>query len=345
VHAGGLVLIYVMIAVSLLILAGWGGQVSLGHFALVATGAVVGAGLSSRFGWSFWVALPAAALVGSALAVGLGLPALRLKGLYLAAVTLAFAAAVPRILFDSTYFGWLLPSGQIQRPSLFGIDLASETAFYYVLAVLAAAAVYIGYKLRRTRPGRVLIALRDNEPSAQSVGVSPLTTRLGAFALSGFIAAFAGVLYVHYEGVLTVKDFLPQASLDVFLLLVVGGLGNLTGAVLGALVGAGLRIVTPDHAGLFTGAGAVLILLFAPGGISQLVYAARDAIYRVVALRLHLVVPSLFEDFDLQAHARRKLPLAKPIGGLGLAALPVQRRYSQTSWLWRHTRRGEEVAT
>jgi hypothetical protein len=81
--------------------------------------------------------------------------------------------------------------------------------------------------------------------------------------------------------------------------------------------------------------GALLMLLALPGGISQGIYAIRDALYRVVALRLHLVVPSLFEDYDLQAHRRRQLPLSRPIAGLGLLSLPPEQRYSRGSWLWK----------
>ncbi|MHB8718630.1 MAG: ABC transporter permease [Candidatus Dormibacteria bacterium] len=341
-HAGGLVLIYALIAISLIILAGWAGQISLGQFALVAVGAVVGSGLTTRFGWSFWVALPVASMVGAALAVALGLPALRLKGLYLAAVTLAFAAAVPALLFDQRYFGWLLPTGNIERPSIFGVSLTSERSFYYLLLIVTGCAVYVAHQLRRTRPGRVLIALRDNEPAAQSVGISPLATRIAAFAVAGFIAAFAGVLLVHYQQTLRVSDYAPQASLDVFLMVVLGGLGNVTGAISGALFGAGLQLVIPQLSGLVTGIGVLGVLLLMPGGLSQVIYAVRDAAYRVLALRLNIVVPSLFEDYDVDAHRRREMPLARPIQGVGLQTLPVTRRYALRSWLWRENLPAEE---
>ncbi|MHB8509866.1 MAG: ABC transporter permease [Candidatus Dormibacteria bacterium] len=338
-HGGGLVLIYTMITISLLILTGWAGQVSLGQFALVAVGAVFGGGLTAHWLWPFWIAVPVAALIGAGVAVLLGLPALRLKGLYLAAVTLGFALAVPVTLFNDQYFGWILPAGTINRPTLFFIDFNDERAFYYMLLACVIAVVYVAVKLRRSRSGRVLIALRDNEPAAQSVGINVLRTRVATFAVSGFIAAFAGAMLAHYEQSIQVAQFLPAASIEVFLMLVVGGLGSVSGAVIGAIVGAGALYLVPSLADLVTGSLAFMVMFVRPDGLAGVVYAVRDSILRVVALRLHIVVPSLFADYDAEAQKRHEMPLTQPVTGMGLATLPVTQRYSRESWLW--NRRGE----
>jgi len=142
-HAGGLVLITVMIVLSLMVLTGWAGQVSLGQFALVAVGGVFGAGLTSRYGLSFWLVLPLVSLLGAAVAVLLGLPSLRLRGLYLAAVTLAFALAVPVVLFSPQFFGFIQVEGIIDRPRLFFIDFTDERSFYYLLLICTVGWIYL----------------------------------------------------------------------------------------------------------------------------------------------------------------------------------------------------------
>jgi branched-chain amino acid transport system permease protein len=336
-HSAELVMIMTIVAISLMLLTGWAGQVSLGHYALVAVGAVVGGGLTVH-GWSFWLALPFASLLSALLAVAVGVPALRIRGLYLAPVTLAFAVAASSLLFDPQLFGWLLPGTAIARPHLLSVDLGDERWMYLVVLAFTAAVVYVTVRLRRTRFGRVLIALRDNDRAAQSVGVSLLPTRLAAFAVSGFLAGLAGVLLAHVNLSVEAADFGADRSLFIFLLLVVGGLGNVSGAILGAAVAGGLDIFLPGFANLAGGSGALAVLLLAPGGLSQLLYGMRDAVLRVVALRLRIVVPSLFVDYDPEARMRRQMPLSPPSRSMGLAALPVTQRYARPSWLWNRGR-------
>jgi branched-chain amino acid transport system permease protein len=339
VHSAEVVLILTIVAVSLMLLTGWAGQVSLGHYALVAVGAVLGGGLTVH-GWSFWVALPVAALATALVAVALGLPALRIRGLYLAPVTLAFAVATSTLLFDPQLFGWILPGTAMARPHLFGLDLGDDRWMYLVVLAFTAAVVHVAVRLRRTRFGRVLIALRDNDRAAQSVGVPLLPARLAAFGVSGLLAGLGGVLLATVNLSAEASDFSASRSLFIFLLLVVGGVGNVTGAILGAAVAGGLDLFLPGFASLAGGSGALAVLLLAPGGLSQLLYAGRDAVLRVVALRMRIVVPSLFADFDPEARTRRKMPLAAPSRSMGLATLPVTQRYARQSWLWSRGRTG-----
>ncbi|MFN2592044.1 MAG: ABC transporter permease, partial [Candidatus Dormibacteria bacterium] len=224
-HGGGLALVYVIAAVSLLIVVGWLGQINLRQFALVAAGAVVTGGLSNRLGLSFWLVMPAACLVGAGAAVLLGVVALRVQGLWLAPVSLVLAATLPVVLFNQAYLGWLLPRGLVERPGLPVVDLNDEKTFYYLLLAGAAAVVLVAWRFRSSRWGRSVLALRDNEPAALAAGIAPLRSRVMALALSGLIAAFAGALLSVHERRVEAQSFGLDISLNLFIMVVLGGLG------------------------------------------------------------------------------------------------------------------------
>ena len=293
-------LIFAMIAVSLVVLTGWAGQISLGQFTFVAFGASVSGVLSQR-GWDFLFCLIAAGLVGAVVAVLIGLPGLRIPGPFLAVTTLALALATGSFFLNREFFPWLLPEGRVLRPALFGkFDLESEHTYYYVLLVLLGFVLLSLRSFRQSRSGRTLVAARDNARAAQSYGVSPLRARLFAFALSGFIAALGGALYgFHQHGV-------PQTALDVrqsiqiFSIVVIGGLGSLPGALLGAAYQTFINYSPFTRLAftklLGTGIGVMLILLFLPQGLGGLFYDLRDNFLRRVARQRGIIVPSLLAD-------------------------------------------------
>jgi ABC-type branched-subunit amino acid transport system ATPase component/ABC-type branched-subunit amino acid transport system permease subunit len=299
-----LVVIFAIVGISVVILSGWAGQVSLGQFAFCGIGAAVAGGLAVNHHQDFFVTLLAAGLAGAAAALLIGLPALRVQGLFLAVVTLAFAVTVQNVVLDRQYTSWLLPGLDITvgRPILYGaLDVRGDVAFYYVCLGALALAWLCARSLRASHSGRSFIAVRDNLPAAQAVGTSATRARLAAFAISGFIAAVAGALLAYQQQAVDRPTFGVLTSLEVFVFVVVGGLTSLPGALLGALYYEGLRYVGPaiglgDLQVLASGVGVLLLLLVAPGGLASAVYGVRDRLLRAVARRRGLMVPSLVAD-------------------------------------------------
>lgn len=328
VNRGGFVAITAIVVVSLVVLTGWAGQVSLGQMGFVAVGAVVGGAITSKADLSFWLALPVGGALTAAFAVIIGLPALRIKGLFLGVTTFAFAFAIQASLFEEKYFGWLLPD-RIDRPELFLLDFEDERSMYYLAVFALLLTVLVVTTLRKSRTGRVLIALRDNEPNVQSFGVNAIRTRLAAFALSGFLCGFAGVLLAHHQRGVTEQAFGVEESIAVFLYAVVGGIGSVSGALLGAAFYAAAQILGGNQiATFFFGPLGVLFILYgAPGGLASMAFGLRDSILRIVAQRRRLVVPSLFADVDPEVVAQQVAPLAETLPNTGLSALPFGQRY------------------
>jgi ABC-type branched-subunit amino acid transport system ATPase component/ABC-type branched-subunit amino acid transport system permease subunit len=309
-----LVVIYAIVGVSLVVLSGWTGQISLGHFAFAGIGAAVAGGLAANHNVDFFVTLLAAGLVGALFALLMGVPALRINGLFLSAVTLAFAATVQNLLLKPEYFPWLLPAAfqPVERPFLWArIDTRSDLAFYYVCLAFLALAYAAARNLRTSRSGRVFVATRDNVRAAQSYGVSAAGSRLAAFAFSGFVAAVAGALFAYQIGSVGASAFPLNLSVDVFIFAVIGGLTSLAGAIAGAIVYMSIRFFMPlvepylpnpyrgvmhfiDEIGIPT--GVLFVLNFAPGGLAEAFYAIRDAVLRRVAARRGIEVPSLLAD-------------------------------------------------
>jgi branched-chain amino acid transport system permease protein len=314
-HLATTTLVYAMVTLSLLVLAGWAGQISLGQMAFAAVGGWVAAVLHAPFP----LLLVAAGLAGTACSVLVGLPALRLRGLHLAITTLAFALATSAVLFDSRYLGGALPT-RLRRPLFVGVNLNDDRTFYYVVLACLALALTAVIGLRRSRTGRVLIACKDNEQAAQAYGINLLRARLAAFAVSGCLSAVAGALYVFAQRGVDAASFAPDESLRLFLLAVMGGLGNVAGPILGALWAALLRLLittplaTMASILLAPGLGVMVLMLFAPGGLTQLVFAVRDTWLRRVAVRHRIVVPSLLADRAGRDNGR--IPIA-PLARIG----------------------------
>ena len=333
VNLGGYVLIVAIVCLSLVVLTGWAGQVSLGQFSFVAVGAILGGAISARY--SFWIAVPVVPVITAGFAMLIGLPALRIKGLFLGITTFALAFAVQAVLFKKEYFGWLLPES-VDRPTALLLDFEDERSMYYLILVSLVLVVALVTILRRSRAGRVLISVRENEANIQSFGVNLVRTRLSAFALSGFICGFAGVLLAHHQRAVQASSFEPSLSLDVFLYTVVGGVGSVPGALLGAAYFALNQFIPAmNPLSFIVGRVGVLLLLYvAPGGLASLVFGLRDGILRIVAQRRQMVVPSLFADFDPLALEKRLIPIAEPIPSQGLNALPHHQRYKAASELY-----------
>ena len=317
-----IVLLEAIAGLSLLVLTGWAGQVSLGQFAFAAVGAWAAA--ASRL--PFPLAVLVGAVAGAAVAVAVGIPAVRLKGLHLAVTTLAFALATSAFLLSPRYGGKALPD-KLDRPSLLGIDLADQRTFYYLALAALAAAVASVVSMRRSRTARALIASRDNPAAAQSFGIDLTAARLGAFAVSGFLAAFAGALIAFHETGVRVLAFQPERSIRLFAFAVIGGLGSVAGPLFGFAYDGVLSLTaaSPMMVGLSTGAGGLALLLLLPSGLSGLAAGLRDAWLRRVARRHRVDVPVLL---GRTAAVGEKAPIVAPRSD----AIPPRRYELEDQW-------------
>ena len=228
------VLIYGIAGLGLMLLAGYTGQFSIGHAAFLGVGAYTEAVLTNM-GWPFPLAMVCAAGLSAAVGVIVGLPALRVKGIYLGIATLAFGFIVEEILarWDSVTGG---NSGiQVKPPEMFGWTLGSGTSFYFLCLVVAVVATLAILNLLRSPTGRAFVAIRDSEISAQSMGIQLARYKTLSFALSAALAGVAGALYAHKLRFISPDQFDILQSIDLLLLVVIGGLGSVHGAFLGAI--------------------------------------------------------------------------------------------------------------
>jgi ABC-type branched-subunit amino acid transport system ATPase component/branched-subunit amino acid ABC-type transport system permease component len=234
-----LVLVYAMIGVSLTMLVGWAGQVSLGQFALVGIGAYVTAKWAGEAGWSMVELLVVAGFVGSVVMVVIGLPALRVRGLTLAVTTLGLAVIAPDWLYQQGWLGGSTPFNEpVQVMNVlpgFG-SIGSELSLYYVVLVVLVLVLAGAAALRRSAVGRTIIAVRDNERAVASFGIKPVAVKLRVLALSGFVASAAGVFYAAAWQSVTPSYFDADISVALLALPVIGGLGSLGGAVAAAVL-------------------------------------------------------------------------------------------------------------
>jgi branched-chain amino acid transport system permease protein len=228
------ILIYSIAGLGLMVLAGFTGLASLGHAAFLGVGAYTQAYLLSR-GWPFVLALPCAAALSGAVGVVVGLPALRVKGIYLAIATLAFGFIVEEVLarWESVTGG---NSGRnVPGVSIFGWEVGTGAGFYYVCLVVCTLATLGALNLLRSGTGRAFIAIRDSEISAQSMGIALAQYKTLAFAISAFLTGAAGALYAHKLAFISPDQFGALQSIELLLVVVVGGVGSVHGAFLGAI--------------------------------------------------------------------------------------------------------------
>ncbi|HZQ87589.1 MAG TPA: ABC transporter permease [Acidimicrobiales bacterium] len=340
---GAVIAINAIVGVSLVVLTGWAGQVSLGQFGFASVGAVVAGALSTRVGLPFLLAVPLGAVAAGALALVVGIPALRIRGLFLAVVTFAFAIAVSVTLFQTRYFGWLLPQ-QVKRPQLFFLNFEEDRSMYFLCIAALVLTVVAVTNLRRSRFGRILIAARENEANLQSFGVSAVRAKLSAFAVSGLIAGLGGALLAFELRGVSVQSFPPERSVEVFLFVVLGGVTSMGGVALGAIYYALVSYFFPTNF-VFQSLRpflTIFVLWISPGGLVALINRVRDAALRIIAQRRQIIVPSLFADFDATVLEKQLIPLSEPLDAAGLAALDADERYVIASELYAQGEQGAQ---
>ncbi len=300
------VLIYVMLGWGLNVVVGLAGLLDLGYVAFYAVGAYSYALLSTQFGWSFWEALPVSGAMAATFGILLGYPILRLRGDYLAIVTLGFGEIIRIILVNWTEFSGG-PNGisSIPRPSFFGLEFTrsapegSQTFasffglefsamhrlifLYYLILVLALLTHAFVSRLRKLPVGRAWEALREDEIACKAMGMNTTNIKLSAFAIGAMLGGFAGVFFAARQGFISPESFTFTESAIILAIVVLGGMGSQMGVVLAAT----LLVLIPEFGRNFAeyrmllfGLAMVLIMVWRPGGL----LAHREPTVRLNAL-------------------------------------------------------------
>ncbi|MFA6506389.1 MAG: branched-chain amino acid ABC transporter permease [Treponemataceae bacterium] len=278
-------LIYVMLALGLNIVVGWGGLLNLGYAAFFAVGAYtygflwkfvgpqfVSAGFDT--GWLFWIALPMAGIIATVFGVLLSLPVLRLRGDYLAIITLAFGEIVRMVLQNaSDITGGATGISLIPRPWFLGFKLPPKQAatyIYYIAVILVVLTVFIVRRLEDSRVGRALEAMREDEIACQSMGIDLVHNKLVTFALGAFWAGIAGVVLAAQTTYINPDSFTLWESVMILMAVVIGGQGSIPGAIVGAML---LKLLPEyfrplaQYRMLIYGIAMIVIIIFKPDGL------------------------------------------------------------------------------
>jgi branched-chain amino acid transport system permease protein len=288
-----LVLTYVMLGWGLNIVVGLAGLLDLGYVAFYAVGAYTYAKLSTEFGLGFWTCLPFAGVMAATFGVVLGFPVLRLRGDYLAIVTLGFGEMIRIVLINWQEFtGGPAGIGSIEKISFFGLPFerhgteghstfaeffgitfsTSQRVYflYYVILVLALITNFVTIRLRKLPIGRAWEALREDETACRALGINPTNTKLTAFAIGAMFAGFAGSFFAARQGFVSPESFVFIESAQILAIVVLGGMGSQVGVALAAILLIGLPEVMRElslYRMLFYGMCMVLIMVLRPRGL------------------------------------------------------------------------------
>ena len=329
-----LVLMVAVLAVNLVV--GFNGMLALGHSAFMGIGAFVSASMVQDELWDYWMVIPVAVIVGFAIGIVVGLPALRVKGLYLALVTIAQAAVFPTLVnIDELGIARRTggPNGrdvieEVDRPGFMewlpGVDGArgANAYRYWILLLMVVVVLVLVRNIMRSRPGRAVLAIRDNAAGAAVYGVNLPMYKTVNFALSASLGSLAGLMWCLDKGFVAGQDFTFLLAVDLIIGLVIGGVGTLQGSVFGGLFVVWVRDLTkrisiplgfynldgdgPLSAAIF---GLILILFtfFAPGGIASMITSIQKKIIQVVPLTPDDEPVSPMADFDPGPESNRSM--------------------------------------
>ncbi len=271
--------VYAMIALSIVILTGYGGLISVMQYSFAGIGAIITGVAMASWGWPVWLAVPVAALATVPVAAMVGMISVRLKGFYLAIATLTFANALGETLFKwervtGGQTGWL-----VERPSIGPFSFDTDVAFYLLCLGVVLLMVWMVEGLRTSRIGRAMLAVKDNELEAQALGINVYKTKLAAFVLSGIVAgiggAFLAILLSSVTPTAFQSPFAEFTSIVLLSLVVIGGINRSIGAFFGAIT---LVVTQQVFAGaecfysfvaVYSAAVLILFVLFRPGGLVE----------------------------------------------------------------------------
>ncbi len=265
--------IYSMITVGLTLLVGYAGQISLGHAAFFGIGAYGSGVLTTKFGIDPWLAMAAGAALSSVIAYLIGLPSLKLKGHYLAMATLAFGIII-YIFFKEADFLTGGPSGLPDIPgiSAFGFSFDTDLRYYFLVYAILMLEVIYSNNIMKSRIGRALKAIRDDEDAASATGVAVYRYKLKIFVISAFFASIAGSLYAYYLNFIDPSTFGFFPSVKFLIMVIVGGLGSLPGTIFGTWFMTFLDSEWLSSIGSLTtlvyGIILLILLMFLPEGIA-----------------------------------------------------------------------------
>ena len=267
--------IFSLVSIGLSMLMGYGGQISMAQAAFFGIGAYTSGILTSHFGINPWAAMPVGILASSLVAWLIGIPALRLKGHYLAMATLGFGVIVTIVLNEEVeWTGGPSGMGDIPGLSLAGVKITSEVAYYYLVWAMVFLALIFCFHILHSRVGRALRAIHEEEMAAEAMGVPTARFKIQVFVLGAALAALAGSLYTHYVTFLNPASFNLMWSIRFVLMVMVGGMQSLWGALLGTIlmtfVGNEWLHVFADFEILAYCAILLLVALFLPRGLVSL---------------------------------------------------------------------------
>jgi branched-chain amino acid transport system permease protein len=295
----GFAVVWAIVGVSLVVLTGWLGQISLGQIGIAGVAGVLAGNLVARYNVDFFAVMAAAAVAGGVVALLVGLPALRIKGLFLAVTTMALAVALDQYFLNDATFPQFIPSTSVSRPLLLQrFPLSSNYAMYLVCVAFLGLAMLVARGMRKARAGRALIAVNDNDQAAASAAIAATRVKLAGFVVAGMMAGVAGGLDILLLRALNPGSFPPQDSITVFVYSVIGGLGSVAGVVTGVLFFKWVESFTwlGQYHQVVSGVVALWVLSVVPAGLGKILYDLRDRVLRKVADRRGIVVPSLVAD-------------------------------------------------
>jgi branched-chain amino acid transport system permease protein len=257
-------------ALSLNIITGYTGLISLGHAAFMGIGAYTAAILSTKAGFPFWAALPLSGVMAAITGFIVGVPTLRLRGMYLVVTTLAFQFITEHVIYH-----WeSLTAGdrgiQLPAPTIFGMKLDTYESFYYVILVVAVLAAIFTKNLAMSRTGRAFVSVRDRDIAAEIIGIHVARYKILSFVISSFMAGVAGSLYAYLLNLISPDHFTFNLSILYVAMIIVGGMGS----VLGSIAGAVFMVLLPELLNAISGPIASAYPIMAPriGGVSLTVY-------------------------------------------------------------------------
>lgn len=263
--------IFLILTLSLNLVTGYTGQFCLGWAAFYGIGAYTSALLVMKLGFSFWLSMPLAGLMSALFGILLGIPTMRLKDIYLAITTLGFGEIIRLIMLnwtDLTRGSMGLPG--IPSPTIFSYEFSSNIPYYYLILALVLITIFSVRRIIDSRVGRALIAIREDDLAAKTMGIDITGYKVLAFAVGAFFAGIAGAFYAHYTSFIDPHTFSFSESITILAMVVLGGMGSIWGSILGAVV----LTVAPealrglsDYRMIIFGLIMMIVMLVRPQGI------------------------------------------------------------------------------